>query len=67
MFQWSGQPAASCVCRELKAMVVINASYCVKYNQHAWHANARGVWGHATRNILKNRFYEIEFESISGL
>ena len=22
--------------------------YCAKHNQHAKHANARGVWGHAS-------------------
>ena len=28
-------------------------SYCVKHNQHAKHANARGVWGHAPWEIFE--------------
>ena len=41
--------------------------HCAKHNQHAQHANARGVWGHAPpRKILKIRCSEIEYEGISG-
>ena len=28
-------------------------SYCAKHNQHAKHANARGVWGHAPQEIFE--------------
>ena len=40
------------------------ASYCAKNNQYAKHANARGVWGHSPRKILKNRSSEIEFGDV---
>ena len=41
--------------------------YCAKHNQHAKHATARGVWGHAPpRKILKNICPEIESDSISA-
>ena len=28
-------------------------SYCAKHNQHAKHANARGVWGYAPQEIFE--------------
>ena len=34
--------------------MVINANCCVKHNQDAKHANARGVRGHAARKILES-------------
>ena len=37
-------------------------NFCAKHNQHAYHANARGL-GHST---LENESSEIEFESIVG-
>ena len=41
--------------------------HCAKHNQHAEHANARGVWGGMpSRKIVKNRCSESEFEGISG-
>ena len=39
--------------------------YCAKHNQHAQHANAKGVWGHAPKQNLKNRCSEIESEGIT--
>ena len=32
-----------------------NGIYCVQHNEHAKHANARGVWGHAPQENLKNQ------------
>jgi len=31
----------------------LELTYCVKHNQHAKHAKARGVWGHAPQENLK--------------
>ena len=28
-------------------------SYCAKHNQHAKHANSRGVWGHYPQEIFE--------------
>ena len=39
-----------------KGGVLVNGNgiYCAQYNEHAKHANARGVWGHAPQENLKN-------------
>ena len=39
-----------------KGGVLVNGNgvYCVQHNEHAKHANARGVWGHAPQENLKN-------------
>ena len=39
--------------------------YCVKHNQHAKYANAKGL-GHALQENFENRYPEIEFGPFQG-
>ena len=46
--------------------VVIDCiSYCAKHNQHAQHANARGLWACSHQENFEHTYSEIESEGIS--